>query len=212
MWLVAGIAGHAAGVRYGGHLREVLGFGGVFLVAAAAKVGHLGQFGSDGARVVGVFGQWTMAGFASDVGMFAGGAKLGLVVVAHDAGILPGVVDGVGADQVEGARTVVAVFAEVLRHDSGSNDEKDTHGGNQDQGRADRVSPFIKQSAQDGSLFRTVELLPRLSRRPSGPSAGTWAGRSNLRSKRPFYLELEQKGTIRGKCYRFRCGRVDPLG
>ena len=44
MGLVAGIADHAAGVLDGGHLREVLGFGGVLLMAAAAEVGDFGQF------------------------------------------------------------------------------------------------------------------------------------------------------------------------
>src|ERR1035438_2383483 len=107
--LVAGIAGDAAVVFGGHHLRKALGFGGIFFVTAPAEVGHLGQLGNVGAGIVGMLGQGSMAGFAGDVGMFAGGAELGLFVVAQHAGILPGVADGAGADQVERRRPVMAV-------------------------------------------------------------------------------------------------------
>ena len=103
MRLVAGVAGRAAGVLGGGYLRKALRLGGVLFVAAAAEVGDIGQFGNVRRGIVGVLRQRAMARFAGDVGVFAGGASLGFVVVAHHAGVLPGVGDGVGADQVERA-------------------------------------------------------------------------------------------------------------
>src|ERR1035438_3864667 len=89
--LMARIAGHAAGVFGGGHLREVGGLGGVLFVAPAAEVGDIGQLGDVGGGVGGMLGEGTMAGFAGDVGVLAGGAGFGLVIVAHDALVLAGV-------------------------------------------------------------------------------------------------------------------------
>jgi len=138
----------------GDHLRKSCGFGGVFFVTAPAEVGDIGKLGLEGAGIVcaRMLGLGTMAGFASDVGVLAGSTGLGLIVMTHDAGILPGVADGMGADQVERARPVVAVLAEILRDDGGPNDQKETHGGNQHQCRPDQVYPIVK-ATQDGSLF-----------------------------------------------------------
>ena len=58
------------------------------------------------AGVVGVFGLGAVAGFAGDMGVRAGGADFGLILVAEDAGVLAGVGDGLGADGVEGAGPV----------------------------------------------------------------------------------------------------------
>lgn len=153
MRLVAGVASRAAGVFGSDYLREIFGFGRVLLVASPAKIGDIGEFRRDRTRVVGMFGQRTVAGFAGDVRMFAGGAELRLVVVAHHAGILAGVARGAGADQVEGPRPVMAELAEVLWNDGSPNHQKGPHGGYQDQCRADEVSPFMKQTAQEAPFF-----------------------------------------------------------
>jgi hypothetical protein len=44
-------------------------------------------------------------------------------------------------------------FAEVLRNDGSPNHQKDRHGGYQNHCRADEVSIFMKQTAQEASLF-----------------------------------------------------------
>jgi len=195
MRLVAGIAGHAARVFDGRHLREALGFGGILFMTAPAEVGHLGQFGDDGAGVVGVFGQRPVAGFAGDVRMFAGGAGRSLLVMAHHAGFLSGVVHGVRADQVQRGWPVMPVLSEVFRNHSGPDDEKYTHAGNQDQGRADQVYPIAKTA--QGAPFRTVELRPRLSGRRLAPPAGTCAiGSSITNTKRSCCLKYERNGPI----------------
>jgi len=83
-------------------------------MAAAAQVGHIGELGFVGGRIVGVDGQRSVAGFAGNVGMLTGGPGGGLLVVAHDAGILPSEGDGVLADQFKRARPVVAILPEGL--------------------------------------------------------------------------------------------------
>ena len=96
--LVARIAEHAAGVLGGDHLREGGRLGGVLFVAAAAEVGDIGQLGDVGGGVAGMLGEGTVAGFAGDVGVLAGGAGFGLVIVAQNALILAGVSDGALAE------------------------------------------------------------------------------------------------------------------
>jgi hypothetical protein len=86
-------------------------------------------------RVVRVLRQWTMARFTGHMGVLAGGPGGSLLVVTHDAGILPGEGYGVLANQVEGARPVVAILPECLGNDGAADDEKDCHDGQQDQGR-----------------------------------------------------------------------------
>jgi hypothetical protein len=104
-------------------------------MAAAAQIGHVGKFGNVSRGVVGVLRQRTMAGFAGDVGVFAGGAGSGLFVVAHRAGILPGKGDGVAANEFERARSVMAVFSECFGDNGATYDQKDRQCGQQNHGR-----------------------------------------------------------------------------
>ena len=55
-----------------------------------------------------------MAGFAGDMGVLAGGAGLGLIIVAKNALILAGVNHGALADFGQSGGAVVAVLAEGL--------------------------------------------------------------------------------------------------
>ena len=137
MRLVTGVAGRAAGVLGGDDLGEPLGLGGVLFVAAAAEVGDVGKFGDDGAGVVGVGGKGTVAGFAGDVGVLAGGASLGFVIMAQDAGVLSGVGDGALADGVQGAGAVVAVLTEVFRDDGAADGQEEAESGEENEGRAE---------------------------------------------------------------------------
>ena len=193
MRLVAGIAGRAAGVFGGDHLREISGFGRVPLVASPAKIPDIGEFRGDGTRVVGMFGQRTMAGFAGDVRMFAGGAELSLVVVAHHAGILACVGQRAGADQIEGGRPVMSEFAEVLRYDGSPNHQKDPHRGYQNQCRADEVSTFRKQTAQEAPFFGRLNYCHGVQA-ATEPSASTRAGSSTINTIRFSYLKIMRAG------------------
>jgi len=116
MRLVTTVAKHALGMRYRRHLREALGFGGIFFVAAPAKVCHVGQLGHVGGGVGSVLGQRSMTGLAGDIRMLAPSMRLGFLVVAKDALAVPSVGDGASADHLECARPVMSVFPKVLGH------------------------------------------------------------------------------------------------
>ena len=126
MRLMAAGAEGASGVLGGDHLGKASGLGGVLFVAAPAEVGHVGEDGlmRGGVVRIRVSGLRSVAGFASDVRVFAGSAHPGLVVVAHHASILTGVGDGMLADDGEGRGVIVAVLAEGLGNE-GRTDEKE---------------------------------------------------------------------------------------
>lgn len=126
--LVAVVALGAAGMFRGHDLREPTGFGRVLLMAAAAEIGHVRKFGNDG-WVVGMRRLRSVTGLARDVGVLTGFAGVDLFVMAHGAGYLAGVRNGVLADKIERGWPVVAVPAEILGHHCGADQQKDTHGG-----------------------------------------------------------------------------------
>jgi hypothetical protein len=148
--LVAGVAGSAAGMFRCDNLRKPLGLGCVLFVADAAEAGDLRELGDDGAGIVGMLGERAVAAFAGYVGVFAGGAGFGLVVVAQDAGILAGVGDGTLADGGQGAGAVVAVLSEVLGDYRRSDGEENADSGEQDEGGSDQMSRIMEQAAQIG--------------------------------------------------------------
>jgi len=150
MRLVTGVAKGAAGVLAGDHLGEPLGLGRILFMTAPAEAADLGQFGNNGAGIVGVLGERTVAAFAGDVGVFACGACFGLVVMAHHAGILAGDGDGPLADGGKGARTVMAVLSEVLGDDGAAQHEEEADSGEQNDGGADEMSRVMEQTAQVG--------------------------------------------------------------
>src|SRR5579871_493355 len=118
MRLVALIAGHAAGMLRRNHLWEVLGFGGILLVAARTQDLHIGQRRLRGNGVIGmrVFGLRPVAGLAGDMGMFAGGALFGFLVMAQDAFGLAGKRQRLLAIDEQSGGPEMAVLAEGFRH------------------------------------------------------------------------------------------------
>jgi len=124
MGLVARVAEHALGMRGGDDLGEGGGFGGVLLMAPAAEVGDVWEFGFGRAGVVcggvGVLG--AVAGFAGNVGVFSGGARGSLGVVTGETRVLAGVGEGLGANGIEGSGGEVAIAAEVFRDNGGAGD------------------------------------------------------------------------------------------
>ena len=114
MRLMARIASHAARVLGGDHLWKPCGLGRIFFVAPAAEVGDVGQLGDVGGGIFGVLRQRTVASFAGDVRVLAGGAGFGLVIVAQDALVLARVSDGALVDFIQRGGSIVAVLAEGL--------------------------------------------------------------------------------------------------
>ncbi len=153
MGLVAIVAGRAAGVLGGGHLRKALRFGRVLLVALVAQLGDFGQFGNVRRRIVGVLRQWTVARFAGHASVFAGGAGLAFVVVTHQAGFLPGKGYGMLADQVQRARPVVPILPEGLGNDGATHNQENCHCGQQDHGRPKQMNGIVEQAAHSSNTF-----------------------------------------------------------
>ena len=105
------VAGHAAGMLGGHHLGKGWWLGRVFFVATPAEVGDVGQLRNVRRGIVGVLRQGPMTGFARYVGVFAGGARCGFVIMADDAGVLAGVSDGPLPDQRKRTGAIVAVLS-----------------------------------------------------------------------------------------------------
>ena len=84
--------------------------------------------------------QGTVAGFAGNVGVAAGGAGLGLVIMAKHASVLAGIVDRPRPDHLQGRGPVVAVFTEVLGDHRGADHQKCTKPGQEHQGGADQMA------------------------------------------------------------------------
>ena len=154
MRLVAIVAGRAAGMFGGDYLREVFGLGGVLLVAAAAEVGDSRQFGDVRGRIFGVLRQRPVAGFAGHVRVLAGGAGFAFVVVAHQAGVLPSIGEGVLADEVERAGAIVAVLPEGLGDNRTANYQEERHGSQQDQSGPHQMSGIAEQTAHRTPPFQ----------------------------------------------------------
>ncbi len=140
MGLVAVVASHAARMLDGCHLREAFRLGRVLLMAAAAQVSDVRQFRNMCRGIVRVLRLRTMARFAGYVGVLAAGSGLTFVLVAQNAGILPGERYGVLAYQVERARPVVAKLTESFGDDSASDEEENRQNGQNDEGRPNQMS------------------------------------------------------------------------
>ena len=151
--MVTGVAKSAAGVFGGHHLGKTLGLGRILLMATAAKISHIGKLRNVSRRVGGMTGQRTVAGFAGDVGVFACGAGLGFVVVAHDAGVLAGIRDGVLAHEVERTGAVVPVLAKGLGNDGAADDEEKRQAGQQDQGGTNQMGPITEYTVHEQAPY-----------------------------------------------------------
>jgi hypothetical protein len=123
--LVTTVAKHALGMSYRSHLREALGFGGIFFMAAPAEVCHIGQLGHVGGGVVSVLGQRTMTGLAGDIRMLALAMRLGFRIVTEEALAVPSVGDGASADHLECAPPVMSIHPKVLRHYDSPDEQED---------------------------------------------------------------------------------------
>ncbi len=116
---MARVAGQPSGVVRRGHLRKALRLGAVGLVTAGAHDGRVQFLGLHRSGIVGMFGESSVAGFASHNHMLA---KLFLI---HDVGMagLASLVTGKrnwpGGDLADRVATVVSVLPKTMRYDSG---------------------------------------------------------------------------------------------
>jgi len=112
--LMALIAGHAAGMLGRSHLGEASWLGRVLFVATPAEVGDVRQLGNVRRGIVRVLRQGSVTRFARYVSVLAGCARLGFVVMAENAGVLPGECDGPLPDHGKRSRTIMTVLSKSL--------------------------------------------------------------------------------------------------
>jgi hypothetical protein len=93
-----------------------------------------------------------MTGFARYVSVFAGGARFGLVIMAKNAGVLPGVRDGPLPDQRKRTRAIVAVLSKSFGDNRAAHHQKCGRAGQQNQSRANQMTSVPQQTAHH-SLF-----------------------------------------------------------
>jgi len=134
--LMALVAEHAAGMLGGHHLGEAAWLGCVFLVAAPAEIGDVGQLRYVRRRIVGVLRQRPVTGFACHVSVLAGCTCFGLIIVAKNTGVLPRVRDGMLPDQCKRTRTKVAVLPKGFGDNRAAHHQEYRQTGQQNQGRA----------------------------------------------------------------------------
>ena len=97
--------------------------------------------------------QGTVAGFAGHVGVLTGSPLFGFIVVAQDAGVLPGERDRMLPYQVERPRPVVPVLPEGLRDDGAADHQEDGQSGQQDQGRPKQMSGIAEPAPHANTTF-----------------------------------------------------------
>jgi hypothetical protein len=151
--LMTGITGHVAHMFGGHHLRESFWFGGVFFVAAPAESGDIRQVGLDRAWVIGMLSLWPVAGLAGYVGVTAGGSDLGLFIMAADTSVLAGEGNGTLANHCERARAIVPILAERLGDDRLAQQQKDSHGGDENYHQPRQMERVSKKTAQECPLL-----------------------------------------------------------
>ncbi len=125
MRLVAGLTRKAAGVLICLHLREGLWSSSAGRMTADAECSGLELWRIDRAWVAGMIGERSMAGFAMDIGMLAFLLYLENVGMAGFTRLMTCKVDGTGGNLSNGGSTVVAIFAEALRNNEVTDDQKD---------------------------------------------------------------------------------------
>src|ERR1035438_4918499 len=185
---MARVAGHAAGVLDGDHLRKRLGLRRVLLVAPDAERRHRGQLRNVRARVVSMLCQWSVTRLAGHVSVFAAGADLAFLVVAQYASALPGVGHGMLADGGQRAGPEMAVLAESLGNHGGSYHHKETQDGQQDDFRPNQMSRIPDELLHSNPPLREMRTL----------------GRCTKATKRPYGLKLVLFGEIFNDLWRWK--------
>jgi len=142
---MAGVAEHAAGVFGRRDLRKSSGLGRVLLMAACAENGYIRQHGLEAGGIIGMLRLRPVTGLAGNMGVFAGGAGLGFVIVTEDARVLAGEGERPLADQIQCRGTIVAVLAEGFRNNGAPNHQESSQPSQQNRGRADEMAGISKK-------------------------------------------------------------------
>jgi len=135
-------------------LRKPLRLGGAGGMAAHAEHRRVRLAGID-RWIVGVLGQWTVAGLAVHLRVFACAFGLGHIGVTGLAGLVSGKADGMSSDLADGGAAVVSVLAEAARHEKSSNNKK-RQGPDSKQARKAEEMSCISKNAHDAIPLNAV--------------------------------------------------------
>src|SRR5262249_15868316 len=144
MRLMTDVAERSAGVFLGVHLGKAGGLGAVFRVAADAEMRDVGQLGLHGDGIVGVFGQWTMAGLGVDVGVHAFCFGIRPLGMAPFTNLMAGVDDGTRGDFTEGITAIVSIAAETLWDEGAAKDEEEDQAERKDRSHAEEMDSVLQ--------------------------------------------------------------------
>lgn len=156
MRLMASVAKHALGMRGGLHLGKIPGFGGVFLMTAPAQVGNVGQLGHIVHGIVCMFGQWTVAGFASYPRVLAAIVDLRLLLVTNGTLTAAGVSNRSGGNRVERVAAVVPVLAKAFGDHDGANNQEEHQSSQQDECGANQMCGISKDATQNQPPVKAI--------------------------------------------------------
>lgn len=121
----------------GDDLRKVFGLSAVRLMATDAENGGIELWRQDRTRILGMFCQRTVAGFAVHACMFSLVLHANNIRVAGLAGLVSGKPDWLGGNFHDGISAIVAIFAKALRYqgcpqeDKGDDRDREDHGDTQ---------------------------------------------------------------------------------
>jgi hypothetical protein len=149
---MAGIAGEPGGVVGGGDLGESKWFGDVRFVTADAEHSGVEFLGVDGAGVVDMFGERTVAGLAVDVDVPAALLFFQDIRMAVFAGLVTGVIHGTSGDFGWGISTVVSILSETLGHQEGTHSDKGQAADDEDSGEPKEVSGILEGIHRNAAL------------------------------------------------------------
>ena len=166
MGLVTCVAKHPLGMRDRIYLGKAFRFGSVLFVAAPAEVGDLGQLGHIGDGIVRMFGQGSVAGFATHSRVLSLAMHLGFIFVAGGTLASAGVGNGQRANHVERARPVVSIFPKVLGHHGSAHKQENACPRQQDQPGTNQMSRIPEKATQCTSRVQNDALMRRTNSQP----------------------------------------------
>lgn len=144
MWVVAGLAGNAAGMLRRYDLRKILWLGGAGRVTAHAEHSRIELDGLDIDGIGYVPGERSMAGFAVDARMHSLALYVLNVCVAAYACLVTGICHREGGNLRNGRSPIVSVLSEGLGDDVAANYEKDHKRDYEESRKPEKMSYILK--------------------------------------------------------------------
>ena len=159
-------------------------------MAGHAKSCGVGKYWFLAGEVVRVASKWTVAGFASDIGMGPFAFSGVDIAMTRTAGLVAAEDGSTGRDFNEGAGAVMSVLAELDRNEGMTNCEESQHENNPDECQPDQVFPALEDSSHHAR--NRASAPPFLCRAASRIPALLSKARKGVRA--PYHHHLGTRG------------------